>query len=250
MSDLVSLRVVALGQDEALRDNLSRGAARLSVPMLIESADSAAGLADLLETPADIVLLGPGPAAGVEGDLPLRADAGRALVIALLPAADAPMAIAAVDGYASAPRDVIAAADLLGRLAQLSMPNRILVVDDSPTLRGVVRKILAGSRFIFHVEETGDGAEALRRLGAAPYDYVLLDYTMPGLSGMELLAHIKLEASLANVIVMSSTQDEAVKDRIRRVGAIAFLSKPFYPADIEAVLLQHRGIVPAAQARR
>jgi len=170
---------------------------------------------------------------------------GRPLVLALGAASAAarhPRLDGGVDGVVPVPGSVTEAADLLGRCARLCMVSRILVVDDSPTMRGIVRRILEASRFRFEIEEAGDGMDALRRIQATDFDYVLVDYNMPGLSGGELLARIKLAKTLDNVVAMTAMPDADLRERVRRAGVAAFLGKPFYPADIEAILLRHRGI--------
>ena len=64
---------------------------------------------------------------------------------------------------------------------------------------------------------------------------MFLDYNMPGLNGM-MLSEIKRQYPRTGVVIMTSTQDEAVAERARIAGAAAFLKKPFYAADIDAVL--------------
>lgn len=243
MGELVSLRVALLSPDEGLRRTLGAGAARVPVPMLVESTGDAAASGPLPDQPADIVLLHDVATTTITVPPPLGP--GRPLVLALGAASAAarhPRLDGGVDGVVPVPGSVTEAADLLGRCARLCMVSRILVVDDSPTMRGIVRRILEASRFRFEIEEAGDGMDALRRIQATDFDYVLVDYNMPGLSGGELLARIKLAKTLDNVVAMTAMPDADLRERVRRAGVAAFLGKPFYPADIEAILLRHRGI--------
>jgi CheY-like chemotaxis protein len=71
---------------------------------------------------------------------------------------------------------------------------------------------------------------------------VFLDYNMPGLNGVETLSEIKRQYPRVKVVIMTSTQDETVAERARAAGAAAFLRKPFYPADVEAVLYSIHGL--------
>jgi len=251
MGELVSLRVALLSQDEVLRRNIAAGAARVPVPMLVENTGDAAASGPLPDQPADIVLLHDVATTTTTITTITTITAapphgpGRPLVLALGAASAAarhPRIDGGVDGVVPVPGSVTEAADLLGRCARLCMVSRILVVDDSPTMRGIVRRILEASRFRFEIEEAGDGMDALRRIQTTDFDYVLVDYNMPGLSGGELLARIKLAKTLDNVVAMTASPHADLRERVRRAGVAAFLGKPFYPADIEAILLRHRGI--------
>jgi CheY-like chemotaxis protein len=106
-------------------------------------------------------------------------------------------------------------------------------------MRSIVRKLLSATRFPLEVSEADEGFAALKRVGQA--DLVFLDYNMPGLSGIETLAEFKREKRRVDVVIMTSASDEALPDRAREYGA-AFLKKPFYPADIEAVLCRYYGL--------
>ena len=64
---------------------------------------------------------------------------------------------------------------------RLLLPNRVLVVDDSLTMRGIVRKILVASRFRLDYPRRRKGIDALRKIASGKFDIVFLDYNMPGL---------------------------------------------------------------------
>jgi CheY-like chemotaxis protein len=122
------------------------------------------------------------------------------------------------------------------------MPRRALIVDDSGTMRSIVRKILLASRFRLEVFDAQEGYEALEQIRTGKFDLVFLDYNMPGLNGIETLSEIKREFPRTEVVLMTSTPDEAMAERARAAGAAAFLKKPFYPSDIDAVLHRLFGI--------
>ena len=74
---------------------------------------------------------------------------------------------------------------------------------------------------------------ALDQLRTGKFGMVFLDYNMPGLNGFETLAEIKRDNPNVAVVMMTSALDNAVADRAQAAGALAFLKKPFYPADID-----------------
>jgi CheY-like chemotaxis protein len=122
------------------------------------------------------------------------------------------------------------------------LPTRVLIVDDSGTMRSIVRKILSASRFALDIHEAAEGIAALNQLRVGNFGMVFLDYNMPGLNGFETLAEIKRETPKVAVVMMTSTLDNAIADRAHAAGALAFLKKPFYPADIDRVLERYYGL--------
>ncbi|MGO9046878.1 MAG: response regulator [Xanthobacteraceae bacterium] len=152
------------------------------------------------------------------------------------------------DGLAGKPSRVEEARWLLERSIRVCAPSRALVVDDSATMRSIVRKALAATRFPFHVTEAEEGYAALELVRNGEFDIVFLDYNMPGFSGLETLAEFKREKRRVSVVMITSIQDEALADRVRALGA-AFFKKPFFPADIETVLCGYYGL-PALNPRR
>ena len=79
------------------------------------------------------------------------------------------------------------------------------------------------------------------------FGLVFLDYNMPGLNGIETLSEIKRErAACRGRDDDLDARQRAIADRAHLSGALAFLKKPFYPADIDAVLERHYGLHVAA----
>src|SRR5579859_7844594 len=130
---------------------------------------------------------------------------------------------------------------LIRRSIRVRLPSRALIVDDSPTMRSIVRKLLTATHFPLEISEADEGFAALQQVGQAGIDLVFLDYNMPGFSGLETLAEFKREKRHMTVVVMSSAQDATLAERVHAQRA-AFLKKPFFPADIEAVLTGHYGL--------
>ncbi|HEV3394862.1 MAG TPA: response regulator [Xanthobacteraceae bacterium] len=119
---------------------------------------------------------------------------------------------------------------------RLSSPLRALVVDDSATVRALVRKVVGGSIFRIEVEEAADGEAALARCRAGGIDLVFLDFSMPGLDGLATLERLIAQDPAVKVVMISGRgrrQEET--DALGR-GAAAFLRKPFSPAHVDGLL--------------
>jgi two-component system phosphate regulon response regulator PhoB len=110
--------------------------------------------------------------------------------------------------------------------------NTILVVDDEPDLRELVRFNLdqAGYR----VETASSGREALQALRRSPPDLVVLDLMLPDISGTELCRKIRLDAELADLPVIMLTAKAAEVDRVVgfELGADDYVTKPFSPREL------------------
>ena len=105
-----------------------------------------------------------------------------------------------------------------------------------------MRKILTATRFPLEISEAGEGLAALKLVRDGGFDIIFLDYNMPEFNGIETLAELKREQRRVSVVMMSTLHDESLAERARAQGAAAFLKKPFYPADIDAVLCRHYGL--------
>src|SRR6185437_6024581 len=109
---------------------------------------------------------------------------------------------------------------------RVRLPNRVLVVDDAAAMRSIVRRIMSATRVRLDIFEAQEGLAALKQSQSGRFDIVFLDYNMPGLSGVETLAEIKRQYPRIDVVMMTSTLDDAVAERARTEGATAFLKKP------------------------
>jgi CheY-like chemotaxis protein len=241
--DLLSLRAMVVSHEARLRD-LFRRAAPISVlpAEIVDCADS-----------GDVAALSAGGAdlCYIDGALPqehmarlvgdLRA-AARPPFIALLAAEDgaAPPSCDA-DGLAGRPSRLEEAKWLLDRSLRVRLVTRVLVIDDSATIRSIVKKTLMATRFPFEVDEAADSAEALRMVRSDQYDVIFIDQNMPHTSGLECLAKIKQVKPDIATVVMTSTQNENLVAGARALGA-AFLKKPFFPTDIENTLCGFYGL--------
>jgi CheY-like chemotaxis protein len=252
--DLVSLRILVVSTSAPERDLLRQGGALASMPVDIVEAESASKAAAILSrTDVDIVFIcGAFRRFATIGDRHSRAAAKPPLVVLMVssPAQAVPAGAGAVppDAVISKPVTAAEAHKIVDNCIRGSRPCRALVVDDSATMRSIVRKILAASRFKLEIAEASEGAAAVRHVREKACDMIFLDYNMPGLDGLATLAEIKRARPDVMVVIMTSAQDEAVADRARAAGATAFLKKPFYPADIDAVLHGYFGLTPVKRA--
>ncbi len=106
-----------------------------------------------------------------------------------------------------------------------TQPKRILVVDDDPDIRNVLRRFLAG--FGYQVDTAADGEEGLEMLQRDPPDVVLLDFDMPKLNGIEVLRRIEQDGLAIGVIMISGAADEETAKGLLEMGAADYISKPF-----------------------
>jgi two-component system alkaline phosphatase synthesis response regulator PhoP len=105
----------------------------------------------------------------------------------------------------------------------------ILVCDDDPSLRELVRAVL-GPRFRF--VEAADGAEALAIAHDEPPDLIVLDVMLPGLSGIEVLEELRSTDALKEIPVVVITAWSHAEIDVQVAGADRFVSKPFDPDEL------------------
>ena len=101
---------------------------------------------------------------------------------------------------------------------------KILVVDDDDTIRDTLYELLS-EEYLCQTAETAE--KAFARLEADSYDVVLTDISMPGLSGLELLGHIRQKFPDTPVIMISGIGDQDHAQGLIKLGAFDFLLKPF-----------------------
>ena len=109
--------------------------------------------------------------------------------------------------------------------------QRILLVDDEPDLRRMVRRYLTAEGF--DVVEAADGASALARLGRSAPDLVVLDVGMPGQDGFAVLQEIRRTSDLP-VIMLTARAEEVDRVVGLTIGADDYVTKPFSPRELVA----------------
>lgn len=240
--DLLSSRVIVVSGSRDDQDLFRQAASASKVPIEIIEADGAAAACRSLGGAVDLVFL---DAALASDEITKVVAAARGLprppFTALLAGPGAATAPFPTDGLAAKPTHLEAAKRLMESSIRLRLPSRALIVDDSATMRSIVRKILTATRFPLEVAEVEQGIEAIELARKVEFHIVFLDYNMPGFNGLETMAEFKREKRNPAFVLITSVQDEAVAERARAQGA-AFLKKPFFPADIEAVLCRFYGL--------
>lgn len=111
---------------------------------------------------------------------------------------------------------------------------RFLVVDDFSTMRRIVRNLLKELGFT-NVDEAEDGMVALHKLKTQNYDFVVSDWNMPNMTGIELLKAVRADAQLKHLPFMMITA-EAKRENIieaAMAGASGYIVKPFTAATME-----------------
>lgn len=114
---------------------------------------------------------------------------------------------------------------------------RFLVIDDFATMRRIVRNLLQELGFS-NIEEAEDGQDALTKLRASSFDFVISDWNMPNLDGLQLLIEIRKDSALKSLPVLMVTA-EAKKENIiaaAQAGANGYVVKPFTAATLEEKL--------------
>ena len=109
-------------------------------------------------------------------------------------------------------------------------PSKIkfLVVDDFSTMRRIVRNLLKELGYT-NAEEAEDGAVALQKLKGGVYDFVISDWNMPNMDGLQLLQAVRADPTLKHLPVLMITA-EAKKENIiaaAQSGASGYIVKPF-----------------------
>lgn len=108
----------------------------------------------------------------------------------------------------------------------------VLVVDDDPMIRRLVRAVLEADEF--EVIDAPDGASALAIIGETHPAVVVLDVMMPGLSGLEVLEQI--DHNETRVVMLTARADPDMEDACRAAGAARFLTKPFSSVELLEVV--------------
>jgi two-component system chemotaxis response regulator CheY len=114
---------------------------------------------------------------------------------------------------------------------------KILVVDDFSTMRRIIKNLLKDLGFA-NIQEADDGNTALPMLQQGDFDFVVTDWNMPGMQGIDLLRAIRADANLKHIPVLMVTA-EAKKEQIvaaAQAGVNGYVIKPFTAATLKEKL--------------
>ena len=107
---------------------------------------------------------------------------------------------------------------------------RILLIEDEPKVSSLVKRGLIAERYA--VDITADGREGLEYTEAYPYDLILLDLMLPGLSGPEVLQRIRRINQFVPILVLTARDSVDDKVKVFELGADDYLTKPFAFAEL------------------
>ncbi|BCD68409.1 chemotaxis response regulator CheY [Nitratiruptor sp. YY09-18] len=119
----------------------------------------------------------------------------------------------------------------------MALPERnikILIVDDAPMIRRILKNLLKEMGFT-NLEEAEDGMVALQKLRSQKFDFVITDWNMPNLTGIELVQEIRKDPNLKHIPIMMVTA-EAKKENIilaLKSGVNNYIVKPFTPENVK-----------------
>ena len=121
------------------------------------------------------------------------------------------------------------------------MPH-LLIVDDSPTIRRMVKVALAP--LALEVIEAASGLEAIEQLAVASVHLMVLDLNMPDMHGLEVLGFVRANQKFHQVpiIVLTTRDDSASREAALQAGATRYMTKPFRP---DALLTEARHVIGA-----
>lgn len=122
------------------------------------------------------------------------------------------------------------------------MPIRVLIVDDHAVFRSALRVLLEKESDLTVVAEAGDGREALQAVEDNEVDVVLLDLSMPGLSGSEVAERLLRDRQNLAIVVLTMHEDETYLKKLMKIGARAFVLKKSVGADLlQAIRAAYEG---------
>jgi two-component system chemotaxis response regulator CheY len=119
------------------------------------------------------------------------------------------------------------------------MQTSVLIVDDSATVRKVVKRTISQAGFVIDVFiEARNGIDALEQLQRITPSLVVTDINMPEMGGIELIEAMKQQPNLREIpcVVISTEGSHEVIDRMLELGVVGFIQKPFRPEELAPVI--------------
>jgi CheY-like chemotaxis protein len=119
-----------------------------------------------------------------------------------------------------------------------TMAAKILLAEDEEVLRMLVVDSLEDEGY--EIDEAVDGIEAFEKIQEHTYDLVLLDYMMPGMTGLDVIEKTRQLPEKQDVLIMMLTakSQKSDQDLARKVGADYFLAKPFSPMELITIVAE------------
>lgn len=122
------------------------------------------------------------------------------------------------------------------------MSKKILIAEDSPTMRSLIVSTIAALGD-FEIVEAANGFEALRILPREKVDLVITDINMPDINGLELVSFIKNNVNYKTtpLLIISTEGSERDREKGLSLGADAYLTKPFSPQELQGLIVRFLG---------
>ena len=115
---------------------------------------------------------------------------------------------------------------------------RILIADDHPVVRQGLKQIITETSDMVVADEAGNAQEVLDKVWNNDYDVVVLDITMPGRGGLDILKQLKVEKFGLPVLILSIHPEEQYAVRALKAGAAGYLTKGSAPEELTAAIRQ------------
>jgi DNA-binding NtrC family response regulator len=116
--------------------------------------------------------------------------------------------------------------------------KKLMIVDDEETLTYSLYQSFILAKHNYEVVTAASGEEASAKLETADYDLVITDISMPGMSGLELLARIRKNYPQTQVVVMTAYGSEDKREEAMKLGARNYIEKPFEIKEIKQLVME------------
>ena len=114
--------------------------------------------------------------------------------------------------------------------------TRIVIADDHTIVREGLKQVLAAAGDLTVIAEAQDGSEVMQRVREHEFDVLLLDMSMPGRSGIELIKQVHAEKPKLRILVLSMHEEEQYAVRALKAGAAGYLTKDSASAQLVAAI--------------
>lgn len=118
---------------------------------------------------------------------------------------------------------------------------KVLITDDHPVVRRGIRQILEDEDRIGLIHEAGNGKELFDKMREQEYDVILLDISLPGRSGLDLISQIKKTQPSAAILMLSIHSEEVYAIKAFKYGAAGYITKSSAPEELISAIYKVSG---------